>query len=433
MTDLPTATDIVRAIAAGELTANAAVEACLAVIGGSEDRIHAFAHVGAEPARERARQIDAASAGGLLRGVPVAVKDVIDTADMPTEYGSPLYAGHRPSRDAACVAILSAEGAVILGKAQTVEFASLGRTAETVNPHDHGHTPGGSSSGSGAAVAAGMVPLALGTQTGGSTIRPAAFCGVAGMKPTFGTVPVEGMKPYAPSLDTIGWMARSVADLALLARAFRIHRDAPDADGAGPQLRGRIGFWRTPYWEAAGPDTRRALEQATAALRGAGIEVCEVDGPAGAERLNEAQDIIMHGEGRTAFLSEYLRWPRELHAEFVAEVENSRGIDGAALARAEDYLGSLRPRFDEVMADYDAWLVPAVPGEAPAGLASTGDAVFNRLWTGLHAPAVTLPGFTGARGLPVGIQLVAGRFRDARLLATAARVEEILAGRRQRR
>jgi Asp-tRNA(Asn)/Glu-tRNA(Gln) amidotransferase A subunit family amidase len=426
MTDLPTATDIVRAIAAGELTAAEAVEACLAAIDGSEDRIHAFAHVGAEPARERAREIDAAPAGGLLRGVPVAVKDVIDTADLPTEYGSPLYAGHRPSRDAACVAILRAEGAVILGKAQTVEFASLGRTAETVNPHDHGHTPGGSSSGSGAAVAAGMVPLALGTQTGGSTIRPAAFCGVAGMKPTFGTVPVEGMKPYAPSLDTIGWMARSVADLALLARVFRIHRDG---DGRDTQPAGRIGFWRTPYWDAAGPDTRRALEETSAALRGAGIEVHEVDGPAGAERLNEAQDIIMHGEGRTAFLSEYLRWPRELHPEFVAEVENSRGIDGAALAWAADYLASLRPRFDEAMADYDAWLVPAVPGEAPAGLASTGDAVFNRLWTGLHAPAVTLPGFSGARGLPVGIQLVAGRFRDARLLATAARVEEILARR----
>jgi len=428
MTDLPTATDIVRAIAAGELTATEAVEACLTVIEGSERRIHAFAYVGGESARERAREIDEVSSGGLLRGVPVAVKDVIDTADMPTEYGSPLYAGHRPSRDAACVAILRAEGAVIPGKAQTVEFASLGRTAETVNPHDHGHTPGGSSSGSGAAVAAGMVPLALGTQTGGSTIRPAAFCGVAGMKPTYGTVPVEGMKPYAPSLDTIGWMARSVADLALLARAFRIHRDD---DGNDTELVERIGFWRTPYWDAAGPDTRRALEETSAALRGAGIEVREVEAPAGAERLNEAQDIIMHGEGRTAFLSEYLRWPRELHAEFVAEVENSRGIDGAALAWAADYLGALRPRFDEAMADYDAWLVPAVPGEAPAGLASTGDAVFNRLWTGLHAPAVTLPGFKGARGLPVGIQLVAGRFRDTRLLATAARVEEILVRRRQ--
>ncbi|WP_405242872.1 amidase [Lentisalinibacter salinarum] len=429
MIDLPTATDIVRAIAKGELTATEAVEACLAVIDGSEGRIHAFAHVGAEAARERAREIDEVSAGGLLRGVPVAVKDVIDTADMPTEYGSPLYAGHRPSRDAACVAILRAEGAVILGKAQTVEFASLGRTAETVNPHDHGHTPGGSSSGSGAAVAAGMAPIALGTQTGGSTIRPAAFCGVAGMKPTFGTVPVEGMKPYAPSLDTIGWMARSVADLALLARAFRIHRNGDGNDGDGAEPVGRIGFWRTPYWDAAGPDTRRALEETVTALRGAGIEVRDVDGPAGAERLNEAQDIIMHGEGRTAFLSEYLCWPRELHAEFVAEVENSRGIDGAALAWAADYLGSLRPRFDEAMADDDAWLVPAVPGEAPAGLDSTGDAVFNRLWTGLHAPAVTLPGFSGARGLPVGIQLVAGRFRDARLLATAARVEEILARR----
>lgn len=424
MTELPTATDIVRALEAGSLTATRAVEDCLAAVDAAEADIHAFAHVAADAARQRAREIDEAPAGGLLRGVPVAVKDVIDTADMPTQYGSPLYRGHRPSRDAACVAVLRAEGAVVLGKAQTVEFASLGRTADTVNPHDHGHTPGGSSSGSGAAVAAGMVPVALGTQTGGSTIRPASFCGVAGMKPTFGTVPVEGMKPYAPSLDTIGWMARGVADLALLARAFRI-----DRDGGAAGLRGRIGFWRTPYWDAAGPDTRRALEETAAALRAAGIEVGEVAGPDGAERLNEAQDIIMHGEGRTAFLSEYLRWRGQLHPEFVAEVENSRGIDGAALAWAADYLGALRPRFDEAMDEYDAWLVPAVPGEAPAGLASTGDAVFNRLWTGLHAPAITLPGFRGARGLPVGIQLVAGRFRDARLLAAAARVEEILAAR----
>ncbi len=425
MTDLPTATGILHAVETGELTAAEAVAACLAVIDVAEEEIRAFAHVAADAARERAREIDAGG-GGLLRGVPVAVKDVIDTAEMPTEYGSPLYRGHRPARDAACVAVLRAEGAVILGKARTVEFASLGRTAETVNPHDHGHTPGGSSSGSAAAVAAGMVPVALGTQTGGSTIRPASFCGVAGMKPTFGTVPVEGMKPYAPSLDTVGWMTRCVADLALVARAFRIDR----GDEGDTGLRGRIGFWRTPYWEAAGPDTRQALEETAAALRGAGIEVREVSAPEGAERLNEAQDVIMHGEGRTAFLSEYLRWPRQLHAEFVAEVENSRGIDGAALAWAADYLAALRPRFDRAMEDYDAWLVPAVPGEAPAGLSSTGDAVFNRLWTGLHVPAATLPGFTGAHGLPVGIQLVAGRFRDARLLATAARVEEVLAARR---
>lgn len=423
MTELPTATEIVRAIAAGRLTARAAVDDCLEVIRNREDEIRAFAHVAAQ-ARDRAGAVDAAPGDGLLRGVPIAVKDVFDTGDMPTEYGSPLYRGHRPSRDAACVAVLRAEGAVVLGKAQTVEFASLGRTAATVNPHARDHTPGGSSSGSAAAVATGMVPIALGTQTGGSTIRPAAFCGVAGMKPTFGTVPVEGMKPYAPSLDTVGWMARSVADLALVARAFRIHRDG----GGEAGFRGRIGFWRTPYWDAAGPDTRRALEQTAAALREAGIDVCDVAGPDGAERVNEAQDIIMHGEGRTAFLSEYLRWPRELHAEFVTEVENSRGIDGAALAWAADYLGRLRPRFDEAMEDYDAWLVPAVPGEAPAGLASTGDPVFNRLWTGLHAPAVTLPGFSGARGLPVGVQLVAGRFRDSRLLTAAGRVEEILGG-----
>lgn len=420
----PTAAATANAIAAGESTATAALERCLAVIAEREQHLRAFAFVAAEQARQQAAALDRRPGpAGLLHGVPVAVKDVMDTADMPTEYGSSLYRGHRPGRDAACVAVLRAEGAIVIGKAQTVEFASLGRVAETRNPHDAGHTPGGSSSGSAAAVAAGMVPIALGTQTGGSTIRPAAFCGVAGMKPTWGTVPVEGMKPYAPSLDTIGWMARTVDDLALLARVFRIGRDARPAAGAAVS---RVGFYRTPYWEAAGADTRNALQRTCALLEDAGVAVEEVSGPEGAERLNEAQDIIMHGEGRVAFLSEYLRRREDLHAEFVAEVENSRGIDAAALRWAQDYLAAFRPRFDAAMARFDAWLVPAVPGEAPAGRASTGDPVFNRLWTGLHVPAVTVPGCTGGSGLPVGVQLVAGRYRDADVLRAAAMVESLI-------
>jgi Asp-tRNA(Asn)/Glu-tRNA(Gln) amidotransferase A subunit family amidase len=411
-------------IAGGTLTATAALECFLAVIAERERDVRAFAFVATEQARRQAAALDAGSApAGLLHGVPVAVKDVMDTADMPTEYGSALYRGHRPARDAACVAVLRAEGAVVLGKARTVEFASLGRVAETRNPHDPRRTPGGSSSGSAAAVAAGMVPIALGTQTGGSTIRPAAYCGVAGMKPTFGTVPIEGMKPYAPSLDTVGWMARTVGDLALLAKVYRIGRESGAAEL--PEV-SRIGFYRTPYWEAAGADTRNALARTVALLRQAGVEVEEVAGPEGAERLNEAQDIIMHGEGRVAFLSEYLRWRDDLHPEFIAEVENRRGIDAPAMRWARDYLGSLRPRFDDAMADFDAWLVPAVPGEAPVGLSSTGDPVFNRLWTALHGPAVTVPGLAGASGLPVGVQLVAGRYRDARLLSAALRVESLI-------
>ncbi len=418
------ATSALHRIAAGELTASAWLERCLAAIEEREAGVAAFAGLDADRARGRARELDeSAEPRGLLHGVPIAVKDVFDTAGLATEYGSPLYAGYRPARDAACVSVLRSEGAVILGKAKTVEFASIGRVADTRNPHDPERTPGGSSSGSAAAVAAGMVPVALGTQTGGSTIRPAAFCGVAAMKPTYGLVSLEGLKPYAPSLDTIGWMARTVEDLMLVARAFRIGR------GGGDNVRapGRIGFYRTPYWSAAGEDTRRALSQTITRLRGAGITVEEVEGPEGAERLNEAQDTIMHGEGRPAFLAEYLRERERLHPEFVAEVENSRGIDGAALAWAYDYLAALRPRFDEAMAGYDAWLVPAVPGVAPRGLASTGDAVFNRLWTGLHTPAVTLPGLRGEAGLPVGIQLVAPRFADTALLAAARVVEALLA------
>lgn len=420
-----TASAALHRIGAGEYSAEEFVSRCVSAITEREPVVGAFATIDAEAAIERARELDRIERPrGLLHGVPVAVKDVFDTEDMPTEYNSPLYRGHRPGRDAAVVAILKAEGAIILGKAQTVEFASLGRVAETTNPHDPERTPGGSSSGSAAAVAAGMVPIALATQTGGSTIRPAAFCGVAAMKPTFGTVPVEGMKPYAPSLDTVGWMARAVEDLGLISRVFRIDRDG-DADAGGVS---RIGFYRTPYWEAAEEDTRRALADCIALLGGAGIDVEEVEGPPGAERLDEAQDTIMHGEGRTAFLSEYLRWPEALHPEFVDEVENRLGIDAAALRWAYDYLGEFRPRFDEAMADFDAWLVPAVPGVAPRGLSSTGDAVFNRLWTGLHVPAMSLPGMRGRHGLPVGVQLVAARYKDRRLLRAARVMEALLAG-----
>lgn len=439
----------------GELTPVAYLQSCLARIDERESVVRAFAHLDADAAMDAARnagraavddtagqtarnaaRADAVHAGGegggeprkaeaaagLLCSVPIGVKDVIEAAGLPTEYNSPLYAGHRSSRDAACVGILRTEGAIVLGKTTTVEFASLGRVAPTTNPHDPRRTPGGSSSGSAAAVAAGMVPIALGTQTGGSTIRPASFCGVAAMKPTYGTVSVDGMRPYAPSLDTVTWMARSVEDLALVARALRVFR----AETVAP-ARPRIGVYRTSYWDCAGPDTRDALAAAAECLRAAGASVVEVDGPGGAERLNEAQDTVMHGEGRAAFLHEYLRWPGEIAEGFREEVENAKGITADALRWACDYLARQRPRFDAAMSGFDAWLTPAIPGEAPPGLESTGDAVFNRLWTGLHVPAITLPGFCARQGMPVGIQLVGRRFSDAALLAAARFVESAIA------
>lgn len=411
-----------RDLAQGRLTCLAWARECLDRLQQTQARIGAFAAWDRDLVLAQARALDEAGAPGELGGVPIAVKDVIDTADLPTEFNSPLYAGHQPTLDAACVRILRAAGALILGKATTVEFASLGSPPATANPANPAHTPGGSSSGSAAAVAAGIVPLALGTQTGGSTIRPASFCGVAGFKPTFGLVPVEGLRPYAPSLDTIGWMAREVVDLLLLARAFQFPPAKPPSTGL------RLGFYKGPYWDQADQDSRAALSWARGRLEAAQIEVVDVAGPQQAGQLNRAQDTVMHGEGRVAYLAEYTRWPDRLHPRLRAEVENEAGIDGARLAWAYDFLGDQRPRFEQAMDGFDAWLTPAVPGEAPEGLDDTGDAVFNRMWTGLHMPAVTLPGFTGRRGLPVGIQLVAPRFADLRLLEVAARVESLLQG-----
>jgi Asp-tRNA(Asn)/Glu-tRNA(Gln) amidotransferase A subunit family amidase len=387
---------------------------CLSVVDNLESDVGAFASVDRNP-------IATGGHSGLLAGIPIGVKDVIETAVLPTEFNSPLYENFSAARDAACISVLRAEGALVLGKTTTVEFASLGRLTKTKNPHNHAHTPGGTSSGSAAAVATGMVPIALGTQTGGSTIRPASFCGVAAMKPTWGLVPVEGLKPYAPSLDTISWMARSVDDLERVLLCFQPIEAKPKLSDSL-----RIGFYRTPYWNQAQAETKDALQQCIEILQADGVVVETVDGPDGDENLNHAQDTIMHAEGRASYLAEYLTQHDLLHLAFRNEVENSREISTTDLVAAYDYFGHMRPTMEQLMSGFDAWLTPAVRGEAPFGLESTGDAVFNRLWTALHMPCVTLPGFSGPSGLPVGIQLVAPRFRDRQLLATASRVESLI-------
>ncbi|MDH3619918.1 MAG: amidase [Gammaproteobacteria bacterium] len=412
LTDVPTASEALRLIADGDMNSGDYLRLCVEAIDEREKKVGAFASIDRSPA---------AIASGPLSGIPIGVKDVIDTGDLPTECNSPLYQGHQAAHDAGCVSVLRSRGAVVLGKTTTVEFASLGRVARTVNPHNEAYTPGGSSSGSAAAVASGMVPVALGTQTGGSIIRPATFCGVAALKPTFGIVPISGLKPYAPSLDTIGWMARSIEDLRLILDCFDpLHSEET------PRETLRIGFYRTGYWDQASVETRGALAEARAILEAAGHAVVDVDDLPEDAMLNAAQDTIMHAEGRLSFLAEYSLWRDRMHDELRDEVENVRRITPAQLAGAYDFLGKMRPVVEEAMSGFDAWLTPAVPGEAPAGLTSTGDAVFNRLWTGLHMPAVALPGFTGPRNLPVGIQLVAPRFRDRALLNVAAILESLL-------
>jgi len=420
-----TATAAAAAIREGRLTSEALVESCLERIRERDAEVRAFAYVDADLALGQARQRDDEPPRSALHGIPVAVKDMIDTCDLPTQHNSPIFAGHRPGKDAACVRILRALGAVILGKTDTVEFAAAGRLPATRNPHDLRCTPGGSSSGSAAAVADFMVPLALGTQTGGSTIRPASFCGIFGMKPTWNEVSFEGAKPFSVSLDTIGWMARSVADLALLAEGLGIGRGRWQPRESVTGL--RIGLCRTPMWEQAEEDSRAAVERAAAVLQAAGATVEELELPGSFVEMNALHDVVMQGEGRTAFRDLYLAYPRLLHDDFKAKVEDRLGISPRRLLEARDAIAVNRPVFDQLAAGFDAVLTPAVPGEAPESLETTGLAIFNRTWSAMHVPCITVPFARGGRGLPVGVQLVGPRYGDIALLGVAHAVAGFLA------
>lgn len=405
--------------------AEALVRSCLDRIAGRDPVIRAWTFLDPALALDNARDLDRLERKSPLHGIPIGVKDVIDTADMPTQQNSPLYRGHRPSLDAACVMTLRAAGALIFGKTDTVEFAAAGRKALTRNPFDLSRTPGGSSSGSAAAVADYQVPIALGTQTGGSTIRPASFCGVFAMKPTWGIVAREGLKIYSVTLDTLGWYARSVADLALLADVFAIADDSPPAPFV---LKGaRIAVCTTPAWPLADPATRDALAKGASLLGQAGAEVTTLDLPAAFDPLILQQDIIMKAEGRAAFLSEARRNPGLLNAEFHDRVNNADGFTNAQLRTAYDNAGACRAAFDDLAGSFDAVLTPSAVGEATVGLESTGDAAFNRMWTLLHTPCINVPGFKGPNGLPVGLTLTGPRFSDRKLLVVAEEVAKVFA------
>ena len=412
----------------GEISSEQAVERCIKRYESREKEVRAFAAFDAEralgEARARDRERELRGPRSALHGLPFAVKDVIDTVDLPTQRNSPRYEGRRAEQDAACVRLLRQAGCVLLGKADTVEFAGIGRDPPTTNPHDPKRTPGGSSAGSGAAVATGMAPMALGTQTGGSVIRPSSFCGVAGFKPTFGRVPVQGLWLHAPSLDTVGWMAEDVALLARTAEVLNLGEwQAPNT---GQNL--RIGLYRTPYWPDAEPASRSAVETAAEKLAQAGHAVEPVEEIPDAENLNEWQDVIMHGEARISLLAEHGAGKQGLHEDIIEEVEVNRGITPRAMAEAYDGIGGLRPVFDKRLADYDAWLTASVPGEAIPRRDGNGEATFNRLFTALQLPCVTVPGLTGPAGLPVGVQFVGARFTDMQVLAVAAVLENLLAG-----
>jgi Asp-tRNA(Asn)/Glu-tRNA(Gln) amidotransferase A subunit family amidase len=419
---LLTATEAASAMAAGTLTATALMEAHLARIAEREPQVHAFAHVDAKAALAAARAADAAPRRGKLHGLPVAVKDVIDTHDMPTQMNSPIYKGWQPRGDAACVAWTRAEGGIVIGKSVTTEFATR-HPGPTLNPHDLSRTPGGSSSGSAASVADRMAMLAFGTQTAGSIIRPAAYCGVVGYKPSYGMISRMGMKIMADSLDTMGVMARGVADCALFAGALS-GRDLgnPDAaTGAAP----RIGICRGPTWAAALPETAVLLDQVAVAMTRAGARVTPRELPEGFATLTEAHPLVMNIESARS-----IGWELTRHPDLVSDVLKDKLLPALAepperLDWAKSVFANCQGAFPAAMEGLDILLTPSAPGEAPVGT-WTGDPAFNSIWTSLHVPCVTVPAGRGPNGMPLGIQVVGRRGDDARVLAWARWVQAAL-------
>ncbi|HEX6529234.1 MAG TPA: amidase, partial [Burkholderiales bacterium] len=393
------ATEAARRIERGELTSEALVSECLERIAAREETVRAWAFVDRAQALAQARALDRGPRRGALHGIPVGIKDVIDTADLPTEYNSPIYRGHRPKADAACVMELKRAGAVILGKTETTEFAN-NHPAPTRNPHNPAHTPGGSSSGSAAAVADFMVPLALGTQTGGSVIRPAAYCGVAGIKPSFGSINRAGLKFVSETLDTIGVFARTVEDLGLCLEA--LCGRTRSSVGKNP----RIGLCRTPRWSMADAANQANLEAAASRLAKAGAQVRPYDMPAGSETLFDRHRQIMGFDSARALAWEYATHPGEISSSLKPRLEEGRQVTRAQYDEMRAIAERCRRALAQDLREFDFLLTPSAPGEAPASLASTGDAVFNRAWTLLGVPCVTLPYGKGPSGLPLGVQLV---------------------------
>jgi Asp-tRNA(Asn)/Glu-tRNA(Gln) amidotransferase A subunit family amidase len=411
------ALDLARRIEAGELHPRAVVELCGEAIAACEASIGAFAALDLAAARRDAEQPELARSA--LRGLVVGIKDIFDTTEFPTAYGSAIYAGHRPNADAAMVMLVRRAGGIVVGKTVTTEFASLA-PAGTRNPRDPAHTPGGSSSGSAAAVAAGMVPLALGSQTGGSVIRPAAFCGVAGFKPSYRLLPTVGMKCFSWSLDTVGLFGAGVADVAFAAAAVS-GRDLR-VDGR-PRAAPVILLVRTELWHEASEAMQDALERAARAAETAGAKIKELDLPPIFGEAMRAHRVIQGYEAFRALAFEYDRCRECLHPILRRQLDDAAAIDADAYDDARRTTRRARQALLDLLADGEVILTPSAPGAAPRGLGSTGEPTFNRLWTLLGTPCINVPGLLDGAGLPLGVQIVARFGRDRFALAAAAAVE----------
>ena len=406
--------ELQRHIDSGDLSADAAITQSLEAIGAHDKTIGAFIC--------RAENVQAASAGPL-RGIAVGIKDIIDTSDLPTEMGSSIYRGWRPRADAPVVAVLKQAGATIVGKTTTTAFASLDPTA-TLNPRNPDHTPGGSSSGSAAAVAAGMIPLALGTQTGGSVIRPASFCGVAAIKPSFRLLPTVGVKCYSWTLDTVGLFAAGVKDLA---HGLSAMTNRPELLPGAAMLTPRIGVVTQDF--AGAPETAgaEALRIAADAAERAGASVRTLALPEISAEAWRIHPIVQEFEAHQALAWEYLTHHDAMPPLLRAKLDETRGILPAAYDEARGIANRARRSLAKVFEDVDVLLMFSAPGAAPKGLASTGDPRFNRLWTLMGVPCVNVPATIADGGLPVGVQVIARFGDDAGALAAARFVEEALA------
>ena len=417
-----TLTALARSLEDGSMSVELVARAFLDRIDVDDATVRAWVHVDPEAVLARARQLDRVGLAGRgpLHGVPIGIKDVFDTHDMPTEYGSAIYAGHRPKVDAASVAVARRCGMLALGKLVTTEFAAW-PPGPTVNPRDGTRTPGGSSSGSAAAVAAGMVPVAFATQTTGSIIRPAAFCGVVGYKPSHGTLPTAGVKAISESFDTVGVIARTVADAALVVGALSGRSLDPPSEASVP----RLGICLTHEWPAASPETVVLFDALPGLLARAGARTTPVTLPDAFAGLAAAQGTIWTFEIARCLADEHQRFREMIREPLRRMLEEGAAMPVSEYDAAHECLRECRIELDAVFDGLDALLVPAAPGEAP-GIATTGDPIFNRAWSALGVPAVTVPAGVGPAGLPLGVQIVAPPRHDARVLACAAWIEEVL-------
>lgn len=373
-------------------------------------------------ARREAVMAGAAASSGPLAGMPIAVKDIFDTDDLVTSYGSPIYEDHRPRSDAAIVTLLRRNGGVIVGKTVTSEFAYMAPTV-TRNPCDTGRTAGGSSSGSAAAVAAGMTPFAIGSQTGGSTIRPASFCGVAGYKPTLGMLPTVGMKCFSWSFDTVGLFAAGVRDAAYLAQVLSGRQLAVD----GVTLSPVFGVPDSYPWTEPSANASAALDMAVRAIEHSGGRVRRVRFGSWMADMITAHDTIQSYEAYQALGYEYDHHRVALSPKLAGFLDRAAAVDTGTYARACVLMEQAKDRLSELFDGITGLLTPSAPDEAPDGLGSTGDPAFNRNWTLLGCPCVNVPGLWGARGGPIGVQVIGRPWEDARCLDAAAFVEQAIA------